>query len=506
MLNPWMLLGLLGLGVPVILHLIQRQKMRPELLTTLRFLDKEDVYNVLSRAPRDLLQLLLRLLLLTVFVLLMARGTRTSGEMGPRTLAVILDNSMSMQRKLPDGRTLFDVHKEQIADLFRGMRDEDLFAFMLVGDEVFADTGFTRDRAALEAALAKAEPTDGGGRRLLRTIGRSLKELRSAKALNTAVLVFSDQQKSNYAPEAGDAALGDLMKHGRHQLYLIAEPTERLPNVAVEGAAFHPSRAFLGASSKATATLRNFADKEQSVEVSFKEGAKTDAPRVVALRSNEVAQIDLPHSFDVPVDTACEVAISDDGFDGDNRFRLPMRMKARRQVLLVAPSKYAVREGTATGYTGVDLLALAINPEEALGLPAGVHTSLKRVSPEMLERVPLSSYAVIILYGIAELPNPGSVRDLVTYVTSGGGLYIVPDRDFSPIRFNETFAPLLGNFRLAGLRQLEKAEFLDTNEANLRHPLMLPLAREEWGNPAEITCTAYFDIGRAGDAACALRR
>ena len=122
----------------------------------------------------------------------------------------------------------------------------------------------------------------------------------------------------------------------------------------------------------------------------------------------------------------------------------------------------------------------------------------------MLERVPLSSYAVIILYGLADLPNPASVDDLATYVRSGGGLYIVPDREMSPIRFNETFAPLLGSFRLAGLRQLEKAEFLDTNEANLRHPLMLPLVRDEWGNPSEIVCAAHFDVGSAGAAAQAL--
>jgi hypothetical protein len=504
MLSPWMLLGLAGLGVPIILHLIQRQRMRPEPLATLRFLDKEVVANAFSRAPRDLLQLLLRLLLLAAFVLLMVRPTRTSDEVGPRTLAVILDNSMSMQRKLPDGRTLFDVHQAQIADLFRGMRDQDLFAFLLVGDEVFIDTGFTRDRAALEAALARAEPGDGGGRGLFRAIQRSLTELRNQKALNTAALVFSDQQKSNYAPAAGDAAPGDQMKRGRPGVYLIAEPGEPGPNVAVEDAAFQPARAFLGAGSKATVTLRNYAGAEQATTVSFKEGVTSGESRDVVLRSNEVVRVDLPNIFDSPVDSACEVSLKDDGFDGDNRFRLPMRMRERRQVLLVAPAKYAVKEGTARGYTGADLLALAINPEEALGLPTGMHTALKRVSPEMLERVPLSSYAVIILYGIADLPNAATLNDLATYVRSGGGLCIVPDRELSPVRFNETFAPLLGGFRLGAIRQVEKAGFLDKNEANLRHPLLLPLIREEWGDPDEITCAAYFDLGGTGDAACAL--
>ena len=59
MLNPLMLLGLLGLGVPVVIHLIHRQRLRPQWLATLRFLDREDVANAFAPVPRDLLQLVL---------------------------------------------------------------------------------------------------------------------------------------------------------------------------------------------------------------------------------------------------------------------------------------------------------------------------------------------------------------------------------------------------------------------------------------------------------------
>lgn len=504
MLNPWMLLGLLGLSVPVILHWIQRQQMKPEFLTTLRFLDKEDVANAFSRTPRDLLQLLLRLLLLTAFVMLMTRFTWTTAEVGPRTMALILDDSMSMQRTLPDGRSLFDVHKAQIAELVAGMRDEDRFAFLLVGDEVFTDTGLTGDRAALEAAVAGAQPSDGGGRSLLPAIRGSLEELQGTKAANTAVVVFSDQQRTHFLREEGARAIGDLVGRGRSQLCFVSEPLEPQPNVGVEEAEFHPGRAFMGTSSKVTATLRNWTDGEQPVTVAFKEGLRDGEDRELQLAANDTVQVDLPHAFESPVDAECEVSLSDDGFAADNRFRLPMRMRERRQVLLVAPAKYAPQEGTATRYSGVDLLAIAINPEESLGLPATGQSSLKRVSPEQLDRIPLSSYKVIILYGIAEPPSPTTVADLTGYVRSGGGLWIIPDRDTSPTALNATFAPLLGNFRLAGFREEEKAVFLDTNEATLGHPLLAPLIREEWGSTDEFVCSASFDVGAAGEAACAL--
>src|SRR5436309_3202442 len=98
MLNPLMLLGLAGLSLPVIIHLIQRQKLQPQWLATLQFLDDEDVANAFAPTPRDLLQLLLRLLLLGLFVVLMGRLVIGGGGTGPRTLAVVVDQSLSMQR------------------------------------------------------------------------------------------------------------------------------------------------------------------------------------------------------------------------------------------------------------------------------------------------------------------------------------------------------------------------------------------------------------------------
>ena len=157
MLNPLMLLGLLGLSVPILIHLINRRRMKPRPLATLEFLDQQDVANAFAPVPRDWLQLLLRLLLLALFVLLMARMTGPSPVVGPRAVAIVMDNSMSMKRLCPDGKTpLFESHRSRILELIRGMKPGDYFSFALVGDKVFENTGFTSDRAALERAVTNA--------------------------------------------------------------------------------------------------------------------------------------------------------------------------------------------------------------------------------------------------------------------------------------------------------------------------------------------------------------
>src|SRR5262249_5371516 len=149
MLHPWMLLGLAGLAVPVIIHLIQRQRLRTQPLATLQFLDIEDAANAFAPVPRDWLQLLLRLLLLGLFVLLMARFVIGGAKVGPRTLAVVLDQSLSMQRKLEDKQSLFDKHKGRILELIDTLGPDDRMALFLVGDRVTKETGYLQDPAQL---------------------------------------------------------------------------------------------------------------------------------------------------------------------------------------------------------------------------------------------------------------------------------------------------------------------------------------------------------------------
>lgn len=505
MLNPVMLLGLLGLTVPIIIHLINRRRLEPRLLSTLRFLDQEDVANAFQPVPRDLLQLLLRLVLLALFVLLLARMTASQAEVGPRTLAMILDASMSMQRKLPGGQTLFERQKGQVRDLLDGMKAQrDLFSLLLVGDRVFVDTGYSRDPERLRAALDAFQPTDGAGRALPSAIERSLEELENYQELNTALLVFSDHQKTNFRSVEKRSSLPGLLARGRTRLLLVTEPLEPAPNLCIESARFFPPRVHLGGSSKMTAAVRNASDSEQTLDVSFAEGESAGETRSLTLQPGETAQMDLVHVFESPIDTPCKATLSDDVLPADNAAYSPMRMKERRQVLLVVPPKFTEQGEVQASTTGVDLLSYAINPEEALGLAAGVHTVVKRITPNLLERASLSIYSSILIYNLTELPAQ-SLLDLQAYVENGGGLCLILDSKVSPFQFNETYQKLLSPFQLGALKQPSDPVFLDRNEANLGSPVLLPLVREEWGKLDEIHFLSYFGVENRGNALCALR-
>ena len=196
----------------------------------------------------------------------------------------------------------------------------------------------------------------------------------------------------------------------------------------------------IGASSRLTAVVHNRSDKEQTTRVRIQEGEQAGLERSVTLEPGEAAHLDLVHRFEAPTDSACRVEIDDDFLPGDNRFQLPMRMKERLQVLLVGAAEAHDEEdrGLELSYRGADLLAYALNPGESLG-QQGTYINVKRVTPQSLSRVSLPLYSLIVLYGVTELPEQ-SLKDLTVFVKNGGGIWFVPDREMSPLRFNNAYS------------------------------------------------------------------
>lgn len=554
MLNPLMLLGLLGLSIPVIIHLIQRQRLRPQQFATLQFLDSEDVANAFAPVPRDVLQLLLRLLLLGLFVMLMARLFTGADEVGPRTMAVVLDQSMSMQQKVGEKSNLFDQSRGQLLELIDGMRAGDKLSLLVVGDEVTQETPYLEDPAALRKIVEQVQVSDSGCLALVPTMRAAVNQLRSRREVNACVIVFSDQQQLNYAPYVAEAAQEGAdnettafrsdLSGSNVTLLLVTPPAAEGANLAIDVARFSPERVYDGASSRLTAVVRNRTTEPQTAVLNVAQrttlptaqeaGAAADpnstaalAPsegdageespglrRELELQPGEAAHVDLVVPFDSPLDSASTVSVEDDVLPGDNRFHLPMRMKSRRRILLVTPPEATAEEegGLELGYQGIDLLAYALNPagyaanSGASGPSGTTYIDVKRISSTTLDRVPLTEYGVLVLHGVTELANPErSLKDLQTFVDGGGSLWLIPRKEVSPLRFNETFGPLLKGLALAQLKQPETVQPLARSEAQLQHPLLLPLVREEWGSVGDVYFNEYFGLQSSGAGQATMR-
>src|SRR6185436_7964706 len=104
--NLAMLAGLAALALPVLIHLLLKQKKQRLRFSTLQFFLRQDEHSSQRRKLRNFLLLAVRLLLLAVLVLAFARpyARQHAGATERRRLAVfLLDRSASMQAS--DGST-----------------------------------------------------------------------------------------------------------------------------------------------------------------------------------------------------------------------------------------------------------------------------------------------------------------------------------------------------------------------------------------------------------------
>ena len=349
--------------------------------------------------------------------------------------------------------------------------------------------------------MTNAWVSDGGGRSLFAAVEDSLRELRSRRAPNVALLVFSDQQRLNYEPYLGTAPLAGLLRGSRIKPVFITDPLAEQPNVELLGAEFYPEDIYLGAGGKVTARLQNRSATQQLTTVSLKSGPVVIGSRPCNLVSGETVHVEMRQTFESPNDSAWEVSLSDDGFSADNEAYTTVRMAKRRQILFVASPAYPKPEGMTMGTSGADLFAAAVNPSEATGQAGGeTYISVKRIGAQELDRQALSMYSMVVLYGLQELSSPDIVNDLAGYVRQGGGLYMIPDTNVISSTFNESFAPLLAGFRLGDLREPDVAAALDGDERSVADPLLAGLVRGEWGTVNDIRFARYFAALAEGSA------
>ena len=151
-LNAAFLFGLVTIAIPVILHLIHRQRYPERPFTTLRFFDKTVKHNVLRQHLIDRVLLVLRVLALAALFVGLARPF-WSLPLGERRRAVVilLDNSPSMAR-VSAGKPLFEHAREAAGRVLAHLEAGDQVALVLTSPQ--GDPEFKTDKRTLQRELA----------------------------------------------------------------------------------------------------------------------------------------------------------------------------------------------------------------------------------------------------------------------------------------------------------------------------------------------------------------
>ena len=394
------LAGLVALGVPLLLHLVDRVESDGRRFPSLMFVRRLEYRTTRRRTLRDRPLLLLRCLALLALTLAFARPF-TADEVNPvtrpaRDLVLLLDRSYSMAAG-ERWRLAREAAETELATLESDAR----VALVLfdIGAEVVH--GLDDQPAAARGALSRATPGVAGGD-LAAALGTAAALLSASPAVRREVLLISDLQRVSLA-EAAPLELPQGV-----ELRVLAVGDAPLANASLERVAAH---AGVGGSD---GLLRLRLQRRGALPLApgelrlWVDGRAAGVRRVEPGTSDTLdVEFPLPAASSRPMRVAA--SISGDDLAVDDQLFLVLAPDAPLRVLLVEPD-------TAPATRGVFI-------ERALAVADAPAVQVRRVAVSGLDAELLASADVVVLDDCE--PAGEALAALRARVLAGAGLLLV---------------------------------------------------------------------------------
>jgi len=505
---PAMLAGLVGMGIPIALHLIAKHRFPVCDFPTVRLLSRDERTNVFAMKLIDPLQLILRLLLLLLLVLAMARlFSGAGGAPAPRNLVVVLDASASMTQtvKNPEGSAqipIFELAIREAQALLGEVQPPSQSALVVAGEQTVVLAELQPGHEAALASLRAEGPdalraTDGSGEGLIHAIGTAANLVRKRREVKSQIVVLTDLRASAFATR-NQKDIEKLVRSrsdlGRKlDLVFVDLAAEATENLAITDTRVRGSKVKVGDDAHVLATVRNTGTKEQKAKLQLVVGNQPDpAVTEITLEPGAEAIIDLTTPVNRSVRTVADVRIKDpDSFMADDVSSVPLNVSESRRVLIVNGADQTAgvdhtlaglgqaEEETAERATigGATILRYVLNPGRELGRTSGTGIDCTVVAPDAMPGQTLSKYELVVLYDVSSLPAQ-AMDDLQTFVRDGRALLIVCSAEVSALQFNRNF------FRVDPRSQgLSPAQLGNDQELSPALSLAVPNSSHPWLTP-----------------------
>ncbi len=336
-LNPFFLFGSLALAIPVLIHLVRREKSEIIPFSSLMFLLKVPKRSIRQQKMKNLLLMALRLLLLALLVGAFARPYMTEGAKAVTPLAsnrgtvLMLDNSYSLQY----GNN-FEKLKTEARRRIDAMRPGDRMAVIVFNENASLLSRPTSDKNALAAAVDTLEPSFYGTRyyEAFTLADRALTDFTGDQR---QLVVISDFQRNGWNRSSRESVISTDVKTETVNL-AITNPN----NAGIDSVNVDPPTSFAHTyNGRLIARIHN-----------YRKDVPVDVPVVVSINDKEVGRKKVTVSansstlaeftgFELPLGfSRGRVHIDyDDPLKVDNDFLFALERREKLKVLLVDTGK-----------------------------------------------------------------------------------------------------------------------------------------------------------------------
>ncbi len=405
-LNPFFLIGSIVLAVPVIIHLVRREKSEVIHFSSLMFLLKVPKRSVRQQIIKNLLLMALRLLILALLVGAFMRPYMTESAL-PKVLAgqsngivMLLDNSYSMRYG-----TNMDKLKAEANRRIDAMGANDQMALIVFNDSATVLARPTSDKSELKSRVALIEPSFNGTK-YYEAFTAAEHALQQFNGKQKQLFMISDFQKAGWNRSSRENVISRDVKVDKVNLGIENSTNVGIDNVNVDATSF--TRQFGG---RVVARVHNYR-KDQPVTVQatlLLNDKEVGGKHVVTISPNSTQLTDFS-GFDLPIGASKgKIRIdSDDPLKVDNEFLFAIDRRERQKILIMDAGKPRQSDYLRKVFAASTDLPIEVAVANASG-----------VRPEDLQQ-----YKVVVINDVPSLSN--AVRDrLVELRKTGQGQFVV---------------------------------------------------------------------------------
>jgi hypothetical protein len=424
-LSPWYLLGLLGIGIPLAIHLIRRQQAERVVLPTARFLRRAPKKLVYFQRLQQLLLLALRIAIAALLALAFARPIFTGGfaelvGATPQSLVILLDTSMSMQYADRFAQGQAAVMRE-----LASLRQGDEAAIVTFAESPETVQLLTTDLTALET-FARNIPAPGyRATHFLPALHLADQLLQAAHYQEKTVVLVSDYQRSG-APVEGSA--WKLSPGVRLKTLEVGDT--KTDNLAITQVKAMELSGSAQETHLIVGRIKRFGSEPLAqVQVYLNIDGTEAASRVVDLGDRSEVVVEFPVVVNQAGLHRCTLRVAGDRFAADNTYYFTIRIEPPVRVLCLSSKAGTSQDDKAYWF------------RSALAQQVTVPFQVDVIDPRELVPEALPSYSAVALLETQRLAEE-QMHALQAYVKGGGGLLLAPGDGAEAASFNRDYADL----------------------------------------------------------------
>lgn len=433
-LAPLMLIGIAGLAIPLVIHLIGRRRARVVKFAALAFLVASRRRTSRRLQLRERVLLAVRVLACIALPLAIAKPFTSCASRGPvvmrgpQAAVFVVDDSFTSGYRT-GGRTLLDRATDEATRILAQLGPEAEVAVVRASEGAPTVNELSREHLRVRDALLdltpSARPAD-----LRRALGRAAQLLAGSNHARRTVYLVSPLTAAAFP--AGDPPWGE---QGPALEVIDVRGGAALPNLAVTGLTVTPDPSAGNRGIAVVAELANYSGAPVAgVTVSLEVAGTTVARGQIDLAAGErkgkrfLATLP-PERRSAPI----AVSIPPDALPIDDRRVAIARLRDELRALLVDGDPRADRHDDELFY-----LEAALRP----GDRAEAGTAVTKILPGDLDTTDLGQFDVVVLANVPAL-TAERVAALSAWVRAGGGLLITPGDNVDPAAYDATMLPLL---------------------------------------------------------------